>query len=357
MANVQTTPRGQKKLVTPIRERVGQGYVQPFGVIQYSPGATTPLQFLKQGVLSYVDIHFTGTLSYTQAAGAAAWTAEPGFPWNMINLAQVIVGSAGSFDQSVTGYGLYLRNLFQHPGTSQLTGGYAYSAALPAANSGTSAVTGTETWSWRYRVPITFSETDLQGLLYLQSQSVAAYLRITTNPLASLVTIPSGSSGTISGQFNITGYGYDLGALTPTDLSIAHVLEETPYAIAQGVTYAQVPLTVGEIVQRMILSAYVNNYPDTTGQVPLETIELQVGISRMQRWSADELRYANAQVDQADMPPGVWVMDYAKLGGTQALDWRTTPQAFLNLTFSSAVPAAAQINVLYEYQRLFGALA
>ena len=355
MAKIALTPMGQKRLQTPIRERLGQRYVQPFGTIPYVSGQATPLQLLKVGVLGWLDLHFTGTLSYTQAAGAAAWSATSGFPWNLIQLATLKVGNNGNFDQSLTGYGMYLRELFTHPGLTQQ--GYAYQATLPPANSGTSSVSGQETWSWRYRLPVVLSEDDPQGLLFLQSQASTAYLNVTFNPLTSIVTIPSGSSGTLTGQLNVTGYGFALGALTATDLSVAHVQEEVPYALPAGVTSAQVPLVVGEIVQRMFLEAYVGGQPDTTGQVALSSVEVQVGVSRQEKWTADELRFSNSLRDRADLPNGVWVINWAELGGTQYRDWRLTPQAWLNLGFSAPVPANAQLYILYEFQRLFGPLA
>jgi hypothetical protein len=334
--------------VGPIAHRVGAEFTQPFGNINYVAGLATPLELLKVGALAYLDLDFYLTLNYTQAAGAAAWTAQPGFPWTILQQSKLQVGNRGAFDSAVSGYGILNRELFQHPAYQA-----AFTAPLPAANAGTQAVSGTLNWTWKQRLPITWDEADLRGLLYMASQSANAYLIAQFAPLANVVTIPNCSSGTLSGQLSVTGYGYDLGDLTPADFTLAHVLMEVPVALQQGVTTQQVPLIVGEVVQRIFLQAYVNGSPDTTGQIALSTVEIQMGIERPQRWAADELAFSNQLRDRANLPNGVWVLNWANpgAGGRQYHDWRRLPQAFLNLSFSSGVPANAQLYLLYEFQR------
>lgn len=339
----------------PLAQLVGPEFVQPFGNISYVSGIATPLQLLKVGALAYMDLAFSLNVAYTQAASTAAWTAQAGFPWTTVAQHKLQVGNRGGFDQAVSGYGVYERNLFSHPALP--TAAFGESLTMPPANSGTQPVTGTETWTFSQRLPITWDEADLRGLLYMSSQAANAYLIEQFAPLSSLVTIPSGSSGVLTGTVSVTGYGYALGSLQAGDLATAHVMQEVPAALQEGTTSQQIPLQVGDVVQRIYLTAYVGNVPDTTGQIALSSVEIQMGLERPQKWNASELLFSNALRDRADLPAGVWVLNWANPGaaGRQYHDWRTLPQAFLNLTFSSAVPANAQLYLLYEFQRNFGA--
>lgn len=332
----------------PVSRRVGPAFVQPFGNVTYVSGLATPLQLLKVGTLAYIDLSFVMNVAYTQAASTAAWTAQAGFPWTTTQVASVNVGNRSLFDQNLDGYSLMLRELFQHPAYAA-----TYSCPMPPANTGSTAVTGNEAWKWRQRLFFCWDEVDLRGLLYMAAQSASAYLQLQFAPLSSLVNIPTGSSGTLSGQVNVTGYGYAVGNLTAADLSLAHVQEAVPAGLQQGVTSAQIPLQVGEVVQRIFLQAYVSNLPDTTGQIDLSSVQVQMGISRPQQWTAGDLTFSNQLRDRSNLPAGVWVLNWADPGaaGRQYHDWSTLPQAFLNLTFGSAVPADAQMTLLYEFAR------
>lgn len=341
-----------KKLAIPLHEKVGPELTFPEGVVNYVVGLATPLQLLKQGVRSWLDLETTGTLNYTQAAGAAAVTGNALFPWGMIESAVLQIGGNGAFDQTLGGHGMYVRQLHSHPAFTP-----TFSAPLPGANAGTQPATGTEAWDWRQRLSISFSERDLHGLLFMESQSATAYLNLRFRAASDVLNLSAGSTATFSGQVNVTGYGFGLGSLDKTDLSIAHIQEEIPAALTSGATYQQIPLHVGDIVQRIFLMSYVNGLPDTTNQVQLSEVELQIGASRPQVWTAQELQYSNQVRDRSNLPNGVWVIDWTNGGGTQYKDWRRQPQAWLNLRFTSGVPAGSQIMLIYELQRLFGALA
>lgn len=342
-----------RRVMVPLSQKVGEEITYPTGVVSYVNGLATPLQLLKQGVLAWMDLHHTFTLGYSQPAGAAAWTFNSLGPWGIISSAVVNVGNRGGFDQSLSGYAMMVREAFTHPAFQP-----AYTAPLPPANSGTQTATGNLSWDYRQRLFLSMSEADLRGLIFMQSQSAATYLKLRYNQVASLIaSMSTGSVTSFTGQTTVTGYGFGLGSLTAADLAVAHVQEEVPYAVPQGVTKVQIPLQVGEIVQRIFLQAYVGNLPDTTGQIPLETVELQIGTSRPQSWSGNELLFSNQLRDRSNLPGGVWVLNWAPGGGTQYKDWRTTPQAFLNLYFSgTGAPANSQFMILYEYQREYGAV-
>ena len=304
-----------------------------------------PIQLLKRGVASYLDLHVNGTLSYTQPAGATAVTGNGLFPWGLARQWQTDVGANTKFNQNIGGYDLYCVESYLHPAYTP-----TYTAPLPPANSGGSPASGTLTWDWRQRLPISVSENDLTGMILLGRQDAETVVQAYWRSVASLLNLGTGASATFTGAVNLTVYGYQIGQLKPADLALAHVLQAVPVNLPTTTSYDYQLLLNRQII-RIFFIPYVNGIPDTTGQVSLESMNLQIGDARPVSISASELQFANKLHARGSVPPGVLVLDRSRNAPTQYLNLNNVNQAFVNMLFNSACPSGASYNVVYQYLR------
>ncbi len=308
-----------------------------------------PMPLLKRGVLSYLDLHVNGTLAYTQAASTAAVTGNALFPWGLVRQYETDVGANTKFNASVGGYDLMVWETYRHPSYAP-----AYTAPLPPANSGSSSVSGNLSWSWRQRLPVSVDEADLTGLVLLDRPDAETVAQIYWRHVSSLLTVPSGSSVSFTGAANITAYGYQLGQLGnpkyASVLGVAHVLQAVPVTVPSQ-TEIMVPLLLNRSIQAIFMIPYVDGIPDTTSQIAVDKVILQIGDARPVSLSAAELRFNDQLRARGNIPAGVLVLDRMRNRPTQYLNLFTVNQAFVTIQFASAPPAGATFNFLYEYLR------
>lgn len=337
----------------PIQSRVGAELVQQHGTINgpLAGGLATPLELLKSGLLAYLDLETTATIQVVQPASAGAVTNNTLGPWDIVQSAQLRVGGSPAFDQSLGGYAMNAALLYDHPALA--TSGAAFlSDPLPGANSGTQAVTTNESWAVRHRMAVSVDENDLTGMVMLES-SGAAYLTLRYRPPSDFLTLPNSSTATYTAlQTVVTGYGYEVGQVTVGDLSFAHIREQTPFALNEGIVSTQIPLQVGIILQQLLIVPTISNAPDQSAQIDFSTWQLQLGAYRPRTWNDTDLLVANAVADRADgVPAGTRVLNFKRNRPYGYQDWRNIPQALLNVTFGTSVPANAGLWLVYEYLR------
>ena len=338
-------PKASRTL-TPVQDRVGDRMLDNQGYVTYRSGAAgQPLPLEKNGLLSMLVLHVTGTMAVTIPAAGPAPTLTALGPYGLIQSAVLQAGGGGAVD-SASGYGLKILELAKHPAYTA-----TYTAPLPGANAGTQAATTNEDWDFYITVPITVDERDLTGLLLLQNSAAAVYLKLQFGAETAAISLPANGTAAFTGSVSVDAVSFEVGAVTPADLAQLHVVEEIPFSLNSAGAKTRLHLPVGDVYQQILVMGYNNGQPDTTNAIGLSELDLNFGGYHKSVGSAELQAFLSNLYDRGNLPGGVWNFNFMRNRPFEYLDATNMPQLNLDLTFSAAPPSTAELILVTERLR------
>ena len=332
---------------------IGPRLQQPIGNVAFTSGRRgNPLQVPKFGLGYQILLHYSGVMTFSQPAGAAAPSLTGGGPWNLAQSTFLTVNGL-SYDAQLSGYGQMVETILATRSALNAT------APVPAANGGTQTVVTDENWSWDVLLQLATSEQDHDapvGLLNFQNQSVQAYLNVQWASESDILKLPNSTTATFVGgvearlvamEAPTTTKGYK--AIAPW-LAQLHTWEEVPAVIQAGVAKPRIQLPVGQVYSRIAVQLRYNGSPDLTNASGLENIDLNYGGFHQIDDSAASLQFAAAGRYHGNLPADVYLLDMSRNLPNELLDARNLPQLNLDLQFSAA-PANSSVTLLLERYR------
>ncbi len=241
----------------------------------YGNGAAT-FNLPKAGIPTFIEVIFNGTLSRTEGTTVGTVTANPGWPFNILDIS-TLTDPAGLTRLSVNGedlydleltknYGVYPRDPYSQESYADLI----YQAAIP---SGVASSTTSGTIQFGVVFPVSYTKDSVLGSFVATVPNGTATLTLVESKLTgSTVNFPlttsGGSTVSLTGTWSPTYYYRDAPSTLPVPvaaLSQVHELYHTASNenLSAGQTCQTVLLT-GRQYMRLIQRLYANNEADFT---------------------------------------------------------------------------------------------
>jgi hypothetical protein len=268
------------------------------------PGQSVSVQLLQSGIVSKLQISFSGTLV---VAGGAATTSDQ-YPYNLL---KGFVFSANGQNNlwQCDGIDLAVLRYLRYPSFVERTDVFP-----DVVGGGGSVANGTYTLYLTWEVPIAIDDVSLVGALYAQSSATVLTARLTQALASDLFSTLPGTA-TIAGTFYVQETMFDIpidgaGKLVTPDLSRLHMFNaiDFPYTNTGDV---RVPLirSAGQL-SRLLISARatatnrLSALPNTATSRKIDRLRLEYGGNqRPFTWDpASQLTSLNNQYYGAPLP-------------------------------------------------------
>lgn len=308
------------------------------------------------GFLEYIDLHIQAAASGVNAAAVAY---NPDAPWNA--LSTVVFQATGTDVQNLTGYSLYLANLYGGFGVEDP----ATSLDPLVYNLVTGAVATGGDFNYRLRVPLAINPRSLMGLMGNQSANARYELLLSVAPSADIFSV----APTFVPNITVTrehgfctvpapqdAYGVQQ-EQAPGHYGIMHTMFEarSEADVVSATTVNHYLRGIGNTVRYVIMI-----FRDSTGArsdlaLP-DTVTFYIGNDPIYTESSQAVRQDMRNKYGFDAPAGVLVYSFdqdfaARAGfalGDDNLDTRAIPNAYFRMSYPTLVLTPGSVTFMVD---------
>jgi hypothetical protein len=301
--------------------------------------STPPVSILQTGILSQIQIRFSGVLTVTLAGGTAATTAA--WPYNLLKKVRFAANGQSQLI-NISGWMLKARQFMERgdtqdrgvargvggasPGTARTQGTLSLANEDWGVGSNVTAIPGAPTQypvELQWIVPVSYDQLYLNGAIFAQTSSTDLNVGLDTANQNELFTLTGAATAVLTGGFVLEATVFTIpqgpsGEIIVPDLSSFHSLIQTDVGVSA--TGEQEYKLAGQGVGRQLLRIYYQIRNGAT-PAPLPMTATNYG---PQAWRFGTNNTPEVFADGRDLAQrneNMFGVDFASLQGIGIFDW------------------------------------